>query len=69
MRRFTFFNVEDFGSDQWKNEYPNAAFSRMTERDGTWMAGILPHFTPETVETMGQMGKFSDLAGLQRPQP
>jgi hypothetical protein len=57
---FGFFNVEEFEPDQWKNEYPNAAFSRMTERDGAWMARILARFTPEMVETFGGMGKFSD---------
>jgi hypothetical protein len=60
MEIFGYFNVEDFEADQWKNEYPNAAFSRMTERDGAWMARILARFTPELVETLGQMGKFSD---------
>jgi hypothetical protein len=57
---FGFFNVKDFEADQWKNEYPNAAFSRMTERDGAWMARILSHFTPEMVDTLGQMARFSD---------
>jgi len=60
MEIFGFFNVKDFEPDQWKNEYPNAAFSRMTERDGAWMARILARFTPEMVETLGQMAKFSD---------
>src|SRR5258708_3185798 len=40
---FGYFNVADFVPDEWKNEYPNAAFSRMTERDGAWMARILAH--------------------------
>jgi hypothetical protein len=57
---FGYFNVEDFEADQWKNEYANAAFSRMTERDGAWMARILAHFTPDLVATLGQMGQFSD---------
>ena len=59
---FGFFNVKDFEPDEWKNEYPNAAFSRMTERDGAWMARILARFTPEMVETLGQMAQFSDPA-------
>src|SRR5580658_3342367 len=57
---FGFFNVKDFEPDEWKNEYPNAAFSRMTERDGAWMARILARVTPEMVEALGRMGKFSD---------
>jgi hypothetical protein len=57
---FGFFNVKDFEADHWKNEYPNAAFSRMTERDGAWMARILAHFTPEMVEQLARMAKFSD---------
>jgi hypothetical protein len=60
MEIFGYFNVDDFEPDEWKNEYPNAAFSRMTERDGAWMARILARFTPEMVEVLGRMGKFSD---------
>jgi hypothetical protein len=60
LETFAFFNVKDFEADQWKNEYPNAAFSRMTERDGAWMARILAHFTPEMVEALGRASKFSD---------
>jgi hypothetical protein len=59
---FGFFNVKDFEPDHWKNEYPNAAFSRMTERDGAWMARILSHFTPDMVELLARMAKFSDPA-------
>jgi hypothetical protein len=59
---FAFFNVNDFEPDEWKNEYPNAAFSRMTERDGAWMARILARFTPELVETLAKMGRLSDPA-------
>ena len=60
METFAFFNVKDFEPDQWKNEYPNASFSRMTERDGAWMARILARFTPEMVEALGRTSKFSD---------
>jgi hypothetical protein len=58
--RFGYFNVEDFVPDEWKNEYPNAAFTRMTERDGAWMARILAHMTPEMVVALAEMGNFSD---------
>jgi hypothetical protein len=57
---FGYFNVKDFVADEWKNEYPNAAFSRMTERDGAWMARILARFTPEMVVTLAEMGQFTD---------
>jgi len=57
---FGFFNVKDFEPEDWKNEYPNAAFSRMTERDGAWMARILARLTPEMVQALAQMGRFSD---------
>ena len=59
---FGFFDVKDFEPDHWKNEYPNAAFSRMTERDGAWMARILARFTPEMVTALAGMGRFSDPA-------
>jgi hypothetical protein len=59
---FGFFNVKDFEADEWKNEYPNAAFSRMTERDGAWMARILAHFTPDAVDALAELGSFSDPA-------
>jgi hypothetical protein len=60
--RFGYYNVADFVPDEWKNEYPNAAFSRMTERDGAWMARILARFTPEMVHTLVDMGRLSDPA-------
>jgi hypothetical protein len=57
---FGFFNVKEFEADHWKNEYPNASFSRMTERDGAWMARILARFTPEMVGVLARMGKISN---------
>ena len=57
---FGYFDVKHFDPDGWKNEYPNKAFSRMTERDGAWMARILAHFTPEMVATLAKMGDFTD---------
>jgi hypothetical protein len=58
--KFGFYNVKDFVPENWKNEYPNAAFSRMTEHDGAWMARILAHFTPELVHRLAVMGNFTD---------
>jgi hypothetical protein len=57
---FAYFNLKNFVPDQWKNEYPNPAFSRMTERDAAWMARILARFTPEMVDALAKMGQFSD---------
>jgi hypothetical protein len=57
---FGFFNVKEFEADRWKNEYPNAAFSRMTERDGAWIARILSRFSPEMVGVLARMGKLSN---------
>lgn len=57
---FYYFNVRDFVPDQWRNEYANSAFSRMTERDGAWMARILARFTPEMVHGLAELGRFSD---------
>jgi len=57
--KFGFFDVATFDPEEWKNEYPNPAFSNMTERDGAWMARILSRFTPEMVHTLAEMGQFS----------
>ena len=58
--KFGFYNVKDFVPENWKNEYPNAAFSRMTEHDGAWMTRILAHFTPEMVHRLAVIGNFTD---------
>jgi len=60
--KFGYFDVATFDPERWKNEYPNPAFGRMTERDGAWMARILAHFTKEMVRTLAEMGDFSDPA-------
>jgi hypothetical protein len=57
---FGYFEYEHFVPEDWKMEYPNPAFSHMTERDGAWMARILSHFTPEMVRALAQLGDFSD---------
>jgi hypothetical protein len=59
-KQFGYYNVKDFDPEGWKNEYPNPAFSRMTERDGAWMARILSRFTPEMVVALSKLGEFSD---------
>jgi hypothetical protein len=57
---FGYFDAEHFVADRWKSEYPNAAFSRMTERDGAWMARILARFTPEMVHALAKSADFGD---------
>jgi hypothetical protein len=58
--QFGYFEFQHFVPEDWKMEYPNAAFSRMTERDGAWMARILSRFTPEMVRRLAALGKFAD---------
>ncbi|HEY2517219.1 MAG TPA: hypothetical protein VGI39_40380 [Polyangiaceae bacterium] len=57
---FVYFNVDNFDPEAWENEYPNPAFSRMTERDGAWMARILARFTPESVRALAELSAFTD---------
>jgi hypothetical protein len=57
--RFNYFDVANFVPDDWKNEYANPAFDRMTERDAAWMARILARFTPDLVQALAVMGQFS----------
>jgi hypothetical protein len=58
--KFGYFDVATFVPEDWKNEYPNASFSNMTERDGAWMARILARFSPPMVTALAEMGRFSD---------
>jgi hypothetical protein len=60
FEKFGYFSKNDFVPEGWVNEYPNPAFSRMTERDGAWMARILARFTPAFVHRLAEMGRFSD---------
>jgi hypothetical protein len=62
MEIFGYFDVEHFVPEDWVNEYPNPAFSRMTERDGAWMARILSRFTLEQIAAIAGMGRFADPA-------
>jgi hypothetical protein len=57
---FGYFDVASFDPEQWKNEYPNPAFTRMTERDAAWMARIMARFTPEDLRILSEMGRFTD---------
>jgi hypothetical protein len=56
---FGYFTAKDFDPETWVNEYPNPAFSRMTERDGAWMARVLAGFTPDLVRELAKLGRFT----------
>jgi hypothetical protein len=60
--RFGYYNADEFDADKWKPMYPNVAFSRMSERDGAWMARILARFSPEMVRVLALLGDFTDPA-------
>lgn len=67
--QFAFYDVERFVPEEWKNEYQNPAFTRMTERDGAWMARILARVDPPMIEAFVKAGNFSkpdDAAYLAR---
>lgn len=59
---FGYFNVEDFEADKWRGEYPNPAFSNMTEGDGAWAARIIARFTPSQIQAAVRAGDFSEPA-------
>jgi hypothetical protein len=56
---FGYFDYRHFEPDDWKNEYPNPAFSRATEHDDAWMARILSRFEREDIAQLVTLGKFS----------
>ncbi len=57
---FGYFTDVDFRPDDWRNAYPNKAYSRATARDKAWMARILARFTPQMVDTLARLGNFTD---------
>jgi hypothetical protein len=56
---FAYFDVDHFEPDRWKDEYPIAAFSRMTELDAAWMARILARFSPDLVRSFADAAAFT----------
>ncbi len=51
---------ELFDPEEWKNDYPNPAFLRMTPRDAFWAAKIIMRFTREELEAIVETGEYSD---------
>lgn len=55
---FGYYSVRDFEPESWKAGYPNPAFSRMSERDGAWMARIIAAFGDEHLRTVIEQGRL-----------
>ncbi len=51
-----------FEPQEWKNDYPNPAFVRMTDRDAFWAAKIIMRFTEDELLTIVEAGEYSDPA-------
>ena len=45
--------------EAWRNDYPNPAFVRMTDRDAFWAAKIIMRFTPEELRAIVETGEYS----------
>jgi hypothetical protein len=52
--------AEYFDPLEWRNDYPNPAFVRMTARDAFWAAKILAKFTAEELLAIERTGQYSD---------
>ena len=51
---------EYYEPQEWKNDYPNPAFVRMTDRDAFWAAKIIMRFTSEELLAIVETGQISD---------
>jgi hypothetical protein len=49
-----------FEPEAWKNDYPNPAFVRMTDRDAFWAAKILMRFTEDELLAIVRTGQYSN---------
>lgn len=56
---FGYYESAVFDPEGWKNEYPNSAFGRATERDDAWMARILSRFDRADIDALVSLGRFS----------
>jgi len=54
------FEADFFQPEQWKPEYPNPAFQRMTEEDAFWAARIVMAFTDQQIRAIVKAGRLSD---------
>ena len=51
---------EFYDPEAWRNDYPNPAFVRMTDRDAFWAAKIIMRFTPAELRAIVEAGEFTD---------
>lgn len=49
-----------FDPEEWKPDYPNPAFVRMTARDAFWAAMLLMRFTPEELRAIVETGQYTN---------
>jgi hypothetical protein len=59
---FGYFSARYFDPQEWRGEYPNPAFMRMTEQDGAWMARILAGFDDELTTAAVKVGQYEPVA-------
>jgi hypothetical protein len=54
------FESKYFDPEQWKPEYPNPAFSNMTDQDAYWAAKIVMQFSEDDIRSIVRTGELSD---------
>lgn len=54
------FSTKHFDPIRWKQNFPLAAFSEMTERDAFWATKIIARFTPEQIRAAVETAEFSN---------
>ncbi len=54
------FESDAYDPAEWKNDYPNPAFVRMTSRDAFWAAKIVMAFTEDELRAIVGTGRFSN---------
>lgn len=57
---------EDFDPEQWKPNWPNAAFKNLTTRDGYWGAKLVGAFTEEQIRAAVAAGGLPDASAEER---
>jgi len=56
------FEADSYEPHEWKNDYPNPAFVRMTDRDAFWAAKTLMTLTRDELAAIVKTGQYSDAA-------